>query len=194
MQRRGRPSPSCPAPANAAGGRSLDNRGVTSPDADDEPATTAASLQPARRAVVARHATAVAIVAVLLAAFLAATVALPPAAALLAGVVIAAGALWAIRRASLAANARLMATDAGMVLRLGAASAEIGWDAVDAVRVVGDGRLIAVEVHADRFHRRLPPVYAVDDARHWLQAAADLAAHAGRPELRVQDGELTAPE
>lgn len=168
--------------------------GVTSPDADDGPTTATASLQPAQRAVVARHATAAAVVTVLLAAFLVATVALPPAAALVAGVVIAAGALWAIRRASIAANAGLVATETGVVLRLGAASAEIGWNAVDAVRVVGDGRLIAVEVHADRFHRQLPPVYAVDDARGWLQAAAELAARAGRPQLRVQDGELTAAE
>lgn len=163
-------------------------------DSPDEPgrdsAVRTASLQPARRAVITRHAAAAAMVAGLLAVFLAATVLLPPAGALLVGVLIAAAALWAIRRASIAAQAGLVATGEGLVLRLGTASAEVGWDTVDTVRILGNGRRVAVEVCAGRLRRHLPRAYARDDAQAWLHAAADLAVDAGHDEVQVQDGEL----
>ncbi len=163
-------------------------------DSPDEPASDPAphtiSLQPARRAVLTRHAAAAAMVAGLLAVFLAATVLLPQVGALLVGVVIAAAALWAIRRAAITAQARLVATGGGLVVRLGTASAEIGWNAVDTVRIVGSHRLVAVEVCAGRLRRQLPRAYARDDARAWLRAAADLAIDAGHDEVHVQDGEL----
>lgn len=167
---------------------------MTSHDADDDPAARSASLQPARRAIVARQAGAATMVAVLLVAFLAATATLPPWGALAVGLLIAAGALWAIRWASRAAQAGLLATPDGVVLRLGTASAEIGWEAVDAIRVLGDSRLVAVEVLAGRLRRQLPPVYPSAETHRWLRAAADLAAEAGHPELNVHDGELTAAE
>lgn len=157
-----------------------------------DPATRTASLQPARRAVITRHVAAAVLVAGLLAVFLAATVLLPPVAALLVGVLVAAAALWAIRRASIVAQAGLVATGEGLVVRLGTASAEIGWDAVDTVRVLGTDRLVAVDVCAGRLRRQLPRAYARDDARAWLRAAADLAVDAGHDEVRVQDGELRA--
>lgn len=181
--------------AHAPGGLSRDTRGMnTHPDSPDEPASDpavrTASLQPARRAVLTRHVAAAAMVAGLLAVFLAATVLLPPVGALLVGVLIAAAALWAIRRATVAAQSGLVATGQGLVLRLGTASAEISWDAIDVVRVLGDGRLVAVEVAAGRLRRQLPRAYARDDVGAWLRAAADLAVDAGHDHLRVRDGEL----
>lgn len=158
----------------------------------DDPAVRTASLQPARRAVVTRHAASAALVAGLLVVFLAATVLLPAVGALLVGVLVAAAALWAIRRASIAAQSGLVATGGGLVVRLGTASAEVGWDAVDTVRVLGHDRLVAVEVCAGRLRRQLPRAYARDDVRAWLRAAADLAVEAGHDEVRVQDGELRA--
>lgn len=158
--------------------------------ADEAP--PAATLEPARSAVAVRHVGAAAGIAALILAFAAATVTLPTAAALGAGIGLGAAALWLLRRAGAAGQCGLVATPDGLVVRLGTASAELGWRSVESVGALGTGRRVGVDVRAGRVRRRLPGVFAPADLTAWLHRAAELAAAGGRDDLRVDHGELTS--
>lgn len=153
---------------------------------------SAAHLRPAPMALAGRWVAAAVGVAVLLVAFVAAVATLPSVAAVGVAAVLAVPALWLARRVSLVGQAGLLATADGLVVRLGTASTELAWHAVDAVAVTGSGRRVAVEVRAERLNRKLPRVFAPADARRWLHGAAELATLAGRDDLTVDGDALTA--
>lgn len=161
---------------------------------DGHGAAPTARLQPARGAIAGRWAVTAIGLAVLLVGFVAAVVTLPTAAATGIAAVLAGVGLWLGRRVSAAAQAGLLATTEGLVVRLGTASAELGWRAVETLALAGAGRRVAVQVRADHLQRDLPAVFAATDARRWLSAAAELAAQAGRDDLQLTDDALiTAP-
>lgn len=159
--------------------------------ADDRAPPAAPQLQPARMALLTRRLATGAGVAALLAAFLAAVVTLPTAAALAVGAALAVVGLWLARRLSRATQAGLVATGDGVVVRMGTASAEIAWRAIEAITATGPGRRVAIEVRADQLRRQLPAVFDAADARRWLGAAAELAGQAGRDDLQLADDALT---